>query len=157
MIMQDELFAMALCIQKPWYVHRVEFDKDKGELNIKVDFAKGSEFEYVNEETGVIGKYKAYDTVEKTWRHMNFFQYRCYLHARIPRVDTGDGKVRQVKTPWEGISSGFTLLFEALILQLSQAMTVHQICRLIDRMTIKYGICFIYTQKCAETYRIFRM
>jgi transposase len=149
--MQDELFAMALGVQKPWYVRRVEFDKDKGELNIKVDFAKGSEFEYVNEETGVIGKYKAYDTVEKTWRHMNFFQYRCYLHARIPRVNIGDGKVRQVKTPWEGISSGFTLLFEALILQLARAMTVHQICELIDSYDGKiWKMLDIYTEMCRD-------
>jgi len=151
MMMQDELFAMALGIQKPWYVRRVEFDKEKGELNIKVDFAKGSVFQYVDEQTGSTGEYKAYDTIEKTWRHMNFFQYRCFLHARVPRVDIGEGKVRLVKTPWEGISLGFTLLFEALILQLAQAMTVHQISKMIDVYDGKiWGILHIYTERCRE-------
>lgn len=150
-MMQDELFAMALGIQKPWYVRRVEFDKEKGELNIKVDFAKGSVFQYVDEQIGATGEYKAYDTIEKTWRHMNFFQYRCFLHARVPRVDIGEGKVRLVKTPWEGISSGFTLLFEALILQLAQAMTVHQISKMIDVYDGKiWSILHIYTERCRD-------
>ena len=38
-----------------------------------MDFAKGSIFKYIDEETGEIGEYKAYDSSEKTWRHMNFF------------------------------------------------------------------------------------
>ncbi|MEZ0254524.1 MAG: transposase family protein, partial [Chthoniobacter sp.] len=26
-----------------------------------------------------------YDRVEKRWRHLNFFQYRCELVAQVPR------------------------------------------------------------------------
>ena len=37
-------------------------------------------------------EYKAYDTVKKEWRHMNFFQHECCLHARVPRVKLDDGK-----------------------------------------------------------------
>ena len=28
-----------------------------------------------------------YDAVEKRWRHLNFFQYRCELVAKVPRVN----------------------------------------------------------------------
>jgi len=28
-----------------------------------------------------------YDRVEKRWRHLNFFQYRCELVAQVPRAD----------------------------------------------------------------------
>ena len=64
-------------------------------------------------------------TTGKTWRNLNFFQYQCYLHAWIPRVDIGDGKVRQVQSPWEGHAAGFTLLLEALMLELVRVMPVH--------------------------------
>jgi transposase len=75
----------------------------------------------------VEGHFKAYDTEEKVWRHLNFFQFECYLHAWVPRVDVGNGKVRRVKASWEGVSNGFTLLFEAFLLQLCRAMTPHQV------------------------------
>ena len=63
---------------------------------------------------------------------MNFFQYQCYLHAWIPRVDLGNGKIRQVQAPWEGHAPGFTLLFEALILELVKVMPVHNVCQLLN-------------------------
>ncbi|NPV00917.1 MAG: ISL3 family transposase [Brevinematales bacterium] len=68
---------------------------------------------------------KAYDTVDKTWRHLNFFEHECYLHARVPRIKYDDG-IKQVKMPWEGMSNGFTLLFEALLLQLCMGMPVYK-------------------------------
>ena len=148
---QEALFAMAIGIQKPWYIESINLDIAKGDLNIKVNFARGSIFEYADEETGEIRKYKAYDTVEKNWRHMNFFQYRCYLHARIPRVDLGNGKVKQVKAPWEGIAAGFTLLFEALILQLAKVMPAHQIAQMVGTYDEKiWKILNLYAEACRE-------
>jgi len=73
---------------------------------------------------GVKGEFKAYDTSQKTWRHLNFFQYQCYLHAWIPRIEIGQGKVRQVQPPSEDYAAGFTLLFEALILELVKVITL---------------------------------
>lgn len=61
---------------------------------------------------------------------MNFFEHKCHIIARVPRIQTSDGKVRLIKTPWEGANSGFTLLFEALILQLASNMPVNKVSRL---------------------------
>lgn len=148
---QEELFAAAIGIQSPWYIEEINLDLLEGELNIKVNFKRGSKFQYVDEQTGEIGEYKAYDTQEKRWRHMNFFQYRCYLYARIPRVKLGDGKIKQVKAPWEGIAHGFTLLFEALIMQFAKVMPVHQICQTVGTYDYKvWGIIERYTKTCRE-------
>lgn len=118
-------------VEKPWFVHEVHFDQEAGKLEIWIDFERGSTFYYEDEELGIKGHFKAYDTNQKTWRHLNFFQYQCYLHAWIPRVDIGNGKVRQVGTPWEGHALGFTLLFEAFILELSKVLPVHKVCKLL--------------------------
>jgi len=131
MFSQKDLFAKALMVEKPWYIHEIQFDQDAGKLEIWIDFERGSTFYYEDKESGVKGYFKAYDTTEKTWRHLNFFQYQCYLHAWIPRVDLGDGKVRQVQAPWEGHTAGFTLLFEALILELVKVMPVHQVSQIM--------------------------
>ncbi len=45
----------------------------------------------------------------------------------MPRVKLSNGKTKVIKTPWEGKSHGFTLLFEALLLQLCQAMPVSKV------------------------------
>jgi len=130
MFTQNDLFAKALLIEKPWFVEEVKFDLAAGKLEIWIDFERGSTFYFEDEELGIKGHFKAYDTTNKTWRHLNFFQYQCLLHAWVPRVDLGKGKFRQVQTPWEGHAAGFTLLFEALILELVKLMPVHNVCEL---------------------------
>jgi len=132
MFTQNDLFAKALLIEKPWFVEEVKFDLTSGKLEIWIDFERGSTFYFEDEELGIKGHFKAYDTTNKTWRHLNFFQYQCLLHAWVPRVDLGNGKFRQVQTPWEGHAAGFTLLFEALILELVKVMPVHNACELFD-------------------------
>ena len=132
MLTQKDLFAKALLVEKPWFVHDINFDQNAGKLEIWIDFERGSSFYYEDKELGIEGHFKAYDTTEKTWRHLNFFQYQCYLHAWIPRVELGNGKIRQVQAPWEGHAPGFTLLFEALILELVKVMPVHNVCQVLD-------------------------
>ena len=148
MLTQKDLFAKALMIEKPWYVHDIQFDLKEGKLEIWIDFERGSAFYYEDKELGIQGHFKAYDTTQKTWRHLNFFQYQCFLHAWIPRVDLGDGKVRQVQAPWEGHAAGFTLLFEALILELVKVMPVHQVCQLFGTYDNKlWTMIKAYTSK----------
>ena len=63
---------------------------------------------------------------------MNFFQFAAYLHARVPRVRCGKGcGVKKVEVPWSRPGSGFTLLFEALILALAREMPVAAIAALL--------------------------
>ncbi len=49
----------------------------------------------------------------------------------MPRVKIPDGSVRQVEPSWGGKLSGFTLLFEALVLILCQQMTFAAAARLV--------------------------
>ncbi|MCB2203161.1 ISL3 family transposase [bacterium] len=70
-----------------------------------------------------------HDTVDKEWRHMDFFQHTCYLHARVPRVRCDACGVQQVTVPWARPGSGFTLLFEALAMSMAPHMPVADIAR----------------------------
>lgn len=126
------LFSMALGIEPPWYIKDINFDQDAKRLDIHIDFEHGAVFHYEDKETGFKGDFKAYDTVEKTWRHLNFFQHECYLRCRTPRVDIGGGKARLVSPPWEGRCNGFTMLFEALVMQLCAYMPVNSVARLVS-------------------------
>ena len=74
---------------------------------------------------------KAYDTETLTWRHLNFFQHQTYLHARTPRVQCSRCGVHRIAVSWARPDSGFTLLFEAFVLQLAKAMPLLAIARLV--------------------------
>ena len=127
--MQPEtLFGMALGIAPPWEVTEVTFSKESNRLDLFIDFRPGATFA-----CPVCGTpAPAYDTAEKQWRHLNFFQYEAYLHARVPRVKCpNDGcGVKQIQVPWARPDSGFTLLFEALIMTMARDMPVNVMARL---------------------------
>jgi len=124
--MQTNLFEKALHIEAPFFVKDINFNIEKKRLDINIDFKRGSIFTYNNEQC------KAYDTKNKQWRHLNFFEHECYLNVRVPRVKLKDGKVKLAPVPWEGLSTGFTLLFEALAMQLCKAMPINQVAALIN-------------------------
>lgn len=126
------LFEQALAISKPWYIKSLDFDIDKKQLDIYIDFKKGHKFFYEDNNNDKNGHYPVHDTKEKTWRHLNFFQHECYLHCRTPRIQLPDGNTRLISPPWAGINSGFTMLFEALIIELCRNMPVKTVSKLID-------------------------
>ena len=118
----ESLFAVALGIAPPWEVEGVEFSKEDKRLDIKIGFRRGATFA-----CPVCGSAApVHDTGEKTWRHLNFFQFDAYLTARVPRVKcpNTDHGVKQVPVPWARAGSGFTLLFEALVMTLVREMPV---------------------------------
>jgi transposase len=123
-----DLFQLALGLTPPWHVVSCEFDMAKHRLDIEIDFPRGSLFA-----CPVCGREgcPAYDTERHSWRHLNFFQYEAYLTARVPRVSCGDCGIKTVEVPWTRSGSGFTLLFEALIMMLAKAMPVKSIANLV--------------------------
>jgi len=127
-MLEKELFQLALNIEEPWYIESIEFNPDENKLDIWINFTAGSEFICPEcEEKGC----KAYDTSEKIWRHLNFFQYKCYIHCRVPRVKCENCGIHLVKVPWSRKQSGFTLLMESLIIIMAQKMPVSHISDLI--------------------------
>jgi len=110
---QNQLFTQALGIEDPIYIEEIKFEN--GELHIRLNFYRGAEFLCPICETTPC---KAYDTYEKTWRHLNFFQYKCFLHLPTPRTNCPDCGIHQFTPPWSRPGSGFTLLFEAFVITL---------------------------------------
>ena len=123
-----ELFALALGVNEPWYVASIDLSPKENQLNIALDFRRGGTFPCP--ECGA-ANCKAYDSEERRWRHLNFFQYATVLRARVPRVDCGKCGKRMVDVPWARPGSGFTLLFEALILAMAPHMPIAAVARLV--------------------------
>lgn len=122
------LMQQALGLTTPWTVVRSDFDSEVGRLDVQIDFIPGSRFACPN--CGATDC-PAYDTQRKTWRHLNFFQHQTYLNARVPRVRCETCGIRQVGVPWARSDSGFTLLFEAMVMTMVSAMPVKAVARIV--------------------------
>lgn len=126
--MIESLFTQALGLVPPWQVDRVEFAPEKHRIDFHVRYGSA---------TGSCPACGAtaqplHDRLERTWRHLDFFQYEAYLHAEVPRVACGGcGKVTQMPVPWAREGSRFTLLFEALTLMLAPTMSVSAAARML--------------------------
>ena len=122
--MYEDLFKKALNINDPWQLTNIDFNPDENRMDLYLDFILGTGFECPvcnRPECSV------YDTKEKVWRHLNFFQYKAFLHCRVPRVECTQCGIHQIEIPWARERSGFTLLMDALIIVMAQSMQISEV------------------------------
>jgi transposase len=122
-----DIFQAALGLGEEWMVVKTDFNAQERRLDIYLDFTPGTLFPCpaCNQPS------KAYDTTERTWQHLNFFQHTTYIHARLPRVDCPTDGIKQIQVPWARERSGFTLLFEALIMAFADEMPVCSLAEMV--------------------------
>ena len=145
-VMRDvDLFQQALGLGEPWRVVDAVFDADRRRLDLRIDFERGATF--ACPECDVAGC-AVHDTDTKTWRHLDFFEHQAFLIARVPRVRCIEHGVRQVSVPWARPGSGFTLLFEALVMALAKQMPVAAIGELVgEHDTRLWRIVHFYVEQ----------
>jgi transposase len=130
-----ELFTAALGLQSPWRVEQVRFEQEAGEIHFDVACTSSR---LPCPRCGAPDQ-PIHDRLRRDWQHLHFFQYRALIHAQVPRVrctrcgERGDTEVQQVVVPWARERSGFTLLFEALVVTLVRMshMPVRQVGKLL--------------------------
>jgi len=134
---------MALGLGDPWQIKALEL-KTEGSgktLLIDVGFERGHKF--IDPESGE--PCAVHDTVERSWRHLNFFEHECYLRCRVPRIRTLQGNVRQIPVPWAREGSGFTLLFEAFsMLLIESEMPVNKVGTVVNEYPNRIWTVFNY-------------
>lgn len=123
------LFSAALGLMPPWQVLDIQFDPEKGRIDFKIGFTSGAKFSCPSCEESEQG---VHDSRQRTWRHLNFFQYQAFIHADLPRVRCSKcGKTTQIVAPWSRAGSGFSLLMEALMVVLAKQMPVRAVAQLL--------------------------
>ena len=124
---EQSLFTAALGLQAPWKVVSTDFDPAAKRIDLEVDFERGARFACPG--CGAAGQ-PVHDSRRRSWQHLHFFEHRAYIHASVPRVRCGGcGKTTQVPVPWAREGSGFTQLFEALVVTLCAQMPVQAVAR----------------------------
>lgn len=104
------LYAKLLGLPPPWGVERVELKLSEGEVHVWV--ALPPKELWVCPEC--LERAPIHDHRERVWRHLDTFQYRTLLHARVPRLNCPRHGIKQIRVPWAEEGSRFTALFESL-------------------------------------------
>ncbi len=116
-----DLYAQILGIKRPWQVSEVDLNVQKGEVTVRVEQKDG-----VRSCCPSCGKESpGYDARTRRWRHLDTCQYKTILVADVPRVKCEEHGVVTVSVPWAEPGSGFTAMFEALVIDwLKEASTL---------------------------------
>jgi transposase len=126
--MQEELFTRALGLAAPWRVAGLDFQPAEGQIVFQIV----SDAKRLRCPACGAADQPIHDRKARRWRHLNFFQYRALLEAKVPRVGcTACGKTTQVEVPWARSGAGFTELLEAFIVALCEEMPVLAVSELL--------------------------
>lgn len=126
--MLARLFEHSMGLGPEWRVEDVWFESPASgdeELHVRVGRVPGAAV--ACPECGA--RCGVYDARERTWRHLDIWQFRTVVHCRVPRADCPEHGPRTVRMPWEvRPNSHFTALFEAQVLVMAMSgMTVRAV------------------------------
>jgi transposase len=120
-----DLYQQILGIASPWRVTDVELDLKEEAVTVRVALEPGAQL--VCPECGQ--PCAGYDRRERRWRHLDTCQFRTILAAEVPRVECATHGVHQVGVPWAEAGSGFTALFEALVIDWLREASISAVAR----------------------------
>ena len=103
-------------LETGWSITRIGYDSEKDHILIAVEYEESRAICPVTNESSQIYDYRK----ARSWRHMDQFDYKVYVHARVPRVMSSAG-VKSVMVPWADDSCRFTHLFETWVIKLLKA------------------------------------
>ena len=72
-----------------------------------------------------------YDSRRRRWRHLDTCQYKTILEADVPRVKCPEHGVVTTTVPWAEPNSGFTALFEELVIDWLKEASTSAVARLM--------------------------
>jgi transposase len=127
MMKAEEVFTLGLGLTAPWRLLGQSLDTEKNPFHLYLEIGAERGTLYPCPQCGK--PCKAHDFQEMTWRHLNFFQHHCHLKARVPRVSCEEHGIHRTNVPWSRQGSGFTFLFEQVVMSLVREMPVSAVAR----------------------------
>ena len=120
-----DLYATILGVRPPWSVSNVDLRRQDEDVYVIVCWRADEPVSCPECRKQMPG----YDTVERTWRHLDTCQYRTFLVAHVPRVNCAEHGVLTVHVPWAEPKSGFTALFEAVVIDWLMEASISAVAR----------------------------
>lgn len=122
-----DLYTQILGIKAPWQVSSVEVEMAKGEVTVHVEREASAKLccPTCGEQA------PGYDSRTRRWRHLDTCQCKTILVADVPRVKCPKHAVVTTSVPWAEPGSGFTTMFEALVIDWLKEASTSAVSRLV--------------------------
>ncbi len=103
-----EILIEILDLGEGWIIMDKKIDKKIKEIDIFIEFISSTGYFPRNKELLNVYDYSR----SRRIRHLDLFEYKCYLNARIPRVKDGKLGIRNIALKWadERVSFSYLLL-----------------------------------------------
>ena len=122
-----DLYAQILGIKSPWRVSKVELEPSDGVVSVYVQPEPSAK--HCCPACGTVSP--GYDSRTRRWRHLDTCQYKTILIAEVPRVKCKEHGVITTSVPWAEEGSGFTALFESLVIDWLKEASIMAVSRLM--------------------------
>jgi transposase len=124
-----QVFSKLLGVVAPWEVEHVDLRLEEGEVHISVRHRRGATWPCPR----CGRRCKLHDhQPERSWRHLDVFEYQTILHAEPPRCNCEEHGVQVVSLPWAEKGSRFTALFERWAIMWLQMASQSAVARQLD-------------------------
>jgi transposase len=108
-------FEALLPLSYPFSVDRIEKDEAMQEVHLYLEIAK---------DYRPSADYTIHSYYDRSWEHLKLFQYRSFLHCRLPVFQhKKSGKTQAMEVEFSRQHSRFTLLFEQEVMRLMKIYT----------------------------------
>ncbi|MCF7941587.1 MAG: hypothetical protein K9M84_08235 [Spirochaetia bacterium] len=104
--MDDQmLLTAALGLPDPWHIARSEMKHNEQtgrmEMHIYLSWKEGALFPCPEEGCDQMACPCVEVLDEQIWRYHDLLQYRCFIHASLPRISCPSHGIRVVRAPWD--------------------------------------------------------
>lgn len=124
--MELDGLGVLLGVKSPWVLKKINVQNHTQVIDVYIEYERGSKFECPS--CGELRE--VHDVNVKRIRHLDLFDYRCYLTIKVPRITCNKDGVKVVRsTPWDRGGNHYSLKFEALIMRLYKEMYASAISR----------------------------
>ncbi len=101
--------SLLLSVEAPWKIARINSQPKNKVVDIEIGFIRGSEFP-----CAICQKpCKVHDSSIHRIRHLDWFEYRCYLNVKVPRTKCETHGVKVIESlPWANTGGHFSFFLK---------------------------------------------
>lgn len=113
---KTDLFNRILNLGEDWEVKDIIVNNSLKEVDIFIEYTKSSGYF-----ASTKSEFKIYDYKNsRRFRHLDIFEYKTYLNARLPRIKNDNSEIKIIELSWSGARLGYTYLFENKVIEVLQ-------------------------------------
>jgi len=102
----NKVFSKILKLKEPWFVEDVEVTPERVNIYVSTKSRALVKCPLCGESCSI------HDHIERTWRHTDVCDSKCFVTAKIPRCNCPKCGVKQMQVPWARENVSFTDSFE---------------------------------------------